>query len=150
MVAGLLTVAEGNRDVAVRGGRGLAPDDDVASRKAWELRGRDMLLFEVAAASELVGGLVGRVAVEESSDGGIDGIGNSGVAVTIGTSGSSDGGRLVGESVTLGREIHKSKTLLLNVVESGLNELEVLELIEVNEEDWLSSDILIGEHFVLL
>ena len=102
MVTGLLTVAERDGNMSVGRGTGLAPNDDGAGWELRELTGGDLLLLEVRSSGELVSGLIGGVAIQESSNSGVDGISHGGIAATVSASSLSLSSGAVGELVALG------------------------------------------------
>ena len=66
-------------------GTSLSPDDDCASWELWEVFcGEALNLLEVSVGSELSSSFISGVSVKESTNNGVNGIGDSGVASSNG------------------------------------------------------------------
>ena len=102
--------------MTVWGSTSLSPDDDGASWELWEVVwGEALDLLEVSIGSELTSSFISRVSVEESTNNGVDGIGDSGVAISDGAILSGNLFLLLGEGSSLGG----SRRDTAEVLESG-------------------------------
>ena len=116
-------------DVTVWGSTSLSPDDDGASWELWEFLWREALdLLEVSIGSELSSSLISGVSVKESTNNGVNSIGDSGVAF-------SDGAILCGNLLLL---LSKSSSL----GGSRRDTAEVLESNSLVDCVWRATEVL--------